>query len=410
MPNSNSRLLYILTRYPYPITTGRHKMLDQNIRILSKSFDISILFFEHDKFDESKGPWIDQERLKLPSLVTTFWNILFRRGYSMQEALYFSRVSKKKIEGLLNTNNFKVVICDMIRTAQYVEDYPIKKVLDIDDLLSLRYRRALTQADFNFNLFGSLQSRKLRFIQKIVGPFVRIILKREANLIERRETDLLKKFSATYFVSNSEAMMMKSAKAFWVPPMVKTHDNVFNINSMSKPSFLFLGNFLTNQNQASLRQFIVKLIPLLCEEIGQYEFYLVGKVDGTTRNLLEDVKNNIKILGFVDDLEEVMRKTTLAIMPISFGTGIKTKILDCMSYGVPVITNRCGIEGINVKDNYHLKVRETPLEIKNEIVSLWKNPDELEMLSKNAYSFVKENFREEVVSQRLAEVIASVDH
>ena len=35
----------------------------------------------------------------------------------------------------------ELVYVDMIRTSQYIENYDIYKVIDIDDLLSIRYQR-----------------------------------------------------------------------------------------------------------------------------------------------------------------------------------------------------------------------------------------------------------------------------
>lgn len=57
-------------------------------------------------------------------------------------------------------------------------------------------------------------------------------------------------------------------------------------------------------------------------------------------------------LGMVDDLDAQYRDAKVAICPMISGTGIKIKVVEALSYGLPVVTNPRGIDGLfNKKQN-----------------------------------------------------------
>lgn len=64
------------------------------------------------------------------------------------------------------------------------------------------------------------------------------------------------------------------------------------------------------------------------------------------------VPNNIELclLGFVDDLEGVCRKTKIGISTVPRGSGIKVKSVEMIFRDLPIVTTDHGIEGIPVTD------------------------------------------------------------
>lgn len=58
-------------------------------------------------------------------------------------------------------------------------------------------------------------------------------------------------------------------------------------------------------------------------------------------------KNNILCLGYVHDLENLLKSSDFAIMPLISGSGLKVKCLDYISMGLPFVTTKKGIEGIS---------------------------------------------------------------
>ena len=75
----------------------------------------------------------------------------------------------------------------MIRTAAYGEAMGIPWILNHDDLLSFRYRRWTTSASGNENMLGYLTGYVPSYIRPGIRQIFRIMLKRESELLARRE-------------------------------------------------------------------------------------------------------------------------------------------------------------------------------------------------------------------------------
>lgn len=96
-------------------------------------------------------------------------------------------------------------------------------------------------------------------------------------------------------------------------------------------------------NIAGIKWFLKEVLPLLKD----IKIHIVGKI-GT---VIGDYENVVKY-GMVDDLDDFYRQSKIAICPMLSGTGIKIKVVEALSYGIPVVTNRRGVDGlVNKKDN-----------------------------------------------------------
>ena len=111
-------------------------------------------------------------------------------------------------------------------------------------------------------------------------------------------------------------------------------------------------------NADSLIYIIKNILPKLDFE---YTLHVVGAV---TDDFAEKYgRNNIIFHGRVDDVREVIGGCEIFLSPIVYGTGIKTKILEAMAMGIPVITNSVGAEGIDGLNNVHFVVRDSADEL-----------------------------------------------
>ena len=63
-------------------------------------------------------------------------------------------------------------------------------------------------------------------------------------------------------------------------------------------------------------------------------------------------------------------KTQLLIAPVYFGTGIKVKILESMSIGVPIVTTPHGTEGLLVEDKKNILISKDENEFANNILNI----------------------------------------
>jgi MoaA/NifB/PqqE/SkfB family radical SAM enzyme/glycosyltransferase involved in cell wall biosynthesis len=113
-----------------------------------------------------------------------------------------------------------------------------------------------------------------------------------------------------------------------------------NILSRDKV-IIFIGAYYKPNIQA-LKLIIENIAPALKE----FKFLIVGKVcDSLNHKILPQ---NIILLGTVLDaqLDFALKASDVAINPMFDGSGVNIKMLDYMSYGLPIVTTECGARGI----------------------------------------------------------------
>ncbi|WP_293936747.1 glycosyltransferase [Sphingobacterium sp. UBA5996] len=96
-------------------------------------------------------------------------------------------------------------------------------------------------------------------------------------------------------------------------------------------------------NVSSMKWFLEKVFPLLTN----VELHVIGKICVHIPTLKNVIKH-----GLVDELAGYYEQAKVAICPMLSGTGIKIKVLEALSFGIPVVTNQRGVDGLfNKSDN-----------------------------------------------------------
>ena len=99
-----------------------------------------------------------------------------------------------------------------------------------------------------------------------------------------------------------------------------------------------------------------------------------------------------RITGFVENVEPYFETALCSLVPLLLGAGIKVKVLESMSAGVPVLTNNIGIEGIPAKDGLEYLHCETADDYISAITKLAGDEKLRNLLSENGRKFIKETF------------------
>ena len=107
---------------------------------------------------------------------------------------------------------------------------------------------------------------------------------------------------------------------------------------------------------------------------------------------LQEMYPGVIVTGAVDDMKQIVGDSALMIAPMLFGTGIKTKIVEAMSWGVPVVTNQIGIEGIDASHGEDLFVCESDEEVVRNVMLLLNNVEINNKVSRNSVRYVASHF------------------
>ncbi|MDN7025353.1 glycosyltransferase family 4 protein [Methanoculleus sp. FWC-SCC1] len=104
---------------------------------------------------------------------------------------------------------------------------------------------------------------------------------------------------------------------------------------------LFHGTYSYPPNREAFNLIINEIAPRIKCQVADVVFLLAG--NGVP--IFE--KENVKSIGFVEDLDLLLHTADIAIVPLLSGGGTKLKILDYLGAALPIVTTKKGIEGIN---------------------------------------------------------------
>ena len=151
---------------------------------------------------------------------------------------------------------------------------------------------------------------------------------------------------------------------------------------------LFFGAMSREENYKSALWFIRHVMPLI-EDLG-CRFVVVGS--NPPEVLQKKAGDQVEVTGFVDSVAPYFENCLCMASPLLGGAGIKVKILEALSAGVPVLTNQIGIEGIPAGDGreyYHCELAE---DYEHRIRHLLADPEAEQTMSEAARTFIVSHY------------------
>lgn len=158
---------------------------------------------------------------------------------------------------------------------------------------------------------------------------------------------------------------------------------------------LFIGSD-NPHNKKGLTWFFENVVPLLDTT---YRILIVGKISKYV-----NTRDNVTCLSFVEDLGGVYGKSRISICPLLGGTGMKIKVVEALSFGLPVVTTSRGVSGFPCKIENGCMVADSPDAFARSIHRLLTDDRFYREHSDRAATFFLRHFEESVVARRLDEI------
>lgn len=168
---------------------------------------------------------------------------------------------------------------------------------------------------------------------------------------------------------------------------------------LDKIVILFHGLFSWPPNKDAF-ELIESYIAPRFTEINDRVVFILG---GTGVPVFE--RANIKSLGFIEDLDEALAAADIAIVPIVRGAGTRTKILDYLGVGLPIVTTKKGIEGINARNGEEALITDDVDEEFIELTAkLVNSVEERQRIGTNAHRLADREYNWYRIGDRLHEL------
>ena len=166
-------------------------------------------------------------------------------------------------------------------------------------------------------------------------------------------------------------------------------------------TMLFLGSFRHLPNREALNWFARNVMPRVLKGCPQARLIIVGS-DPPPRHSLPDLPG-IELRGFVEDVREPLGRYAVFVCPILSGSGMRVKLLEAFSAGIPVVSTRIGAEGLTDKDGDICVLADDASEFAAKIIELFDDSERARLLACRARERVVDTRDTAVLTKRLVE-------
>lgn len=135
--------------------------------------------------------------------------------------------------------------------------------------------------------------------------------------------------------------------------------------------------------------FCDEVLPKILETHPSAVFQIVGR--GVPDAVRAKASDNVKIIGFVDDVRDYMERALVMVVPLRIGGGMRLKILNALAMAKAVVSTPIGCEGIAVEDGVNISVAEEGAEFATRVSELLSDAALREKMGDSGLAFVRES-------------------
>ncbi len=191
------------------------------------------------------------------------------------------------------------------------------------------------------------------------------------------------KFAAMTFISRRDMARVTADEPKLLMPLsfpskgLRYEDKpagVFNV--------LWMGGFGWYPNAEGVSWFVKEVFPLIRNELKENHIVLhfCGSHPPEDLRALHDGVS-VFVHGFVEDIDAMLDQAHLLMVPLLSGGGIRVKIIEAMSAGVPVLSTNKGCEGIGAEDGRNILVEDDAAEFASALVRASREPERMNALA-----------------------------
>ncbi|MBB3087073.1 glycosyltransferase [Geodermatophilus sabuli] len=400
------RVLFVTTRDIGQRATGRIVVLRTHAEALAAlGHEVTVAVVSPRPPQDSR--WTRRFRTehvrspRLPSVALSALRALTFGEKSLNESLFVDGTVRRRVTELVEDVAADVVVLDSLRLSTAVVDVRAPVVVDLDDLLSVRYERLRTTARSDPGaVLGFAAARVPGPLRGLAARGAVRLLGWEARRIAAREVEVSASAAAVSLVSRTEADLLArrtGRHVEWLPPAVPVPAEPVE----PRDGLVFLGGLDYLPNLQALRFYRDEVLPHLDPGDPLHVLHVVGHCPDDVRAEL-DVPG-IVLHGYVDDLHEALGRRLL-VAPLVAGGGVKLKVLDGMAHGLPVAGTPGAFEGLGLPDGVALRA-EDGVQLAALVRELAADPARCHEVGLRARSVVREEFSAAAAARRWAALL-----
>lgn len=345
------RVLLLTQVLPYPPDSGPKVKTYYVLKYLAQQHDVTLVSFvrESDKPEYVEHLQTLCERVITVPMTRSKSRDLRFLGQSLMTGQPWMMLRderqemRKTLADLAAETTFDVVHADQTNMGQYALPFTKShKVLDLHNALWMLYKR-------------------LAETTPLTSP-MKYILSRDWRLLKQYEGWLCRQFDAVTAVSEEDRALLIEAGAqediTVIPIAIDTDEQAQIARRPSTPHIVHIGTMYWPPNIDGINWFLDEIYPLVKQQVPDVRCTLIGA--RPPASIIERAHHDrtLTVTGYVEDPLPFLEDSSMMVVPLRAGGGMRVKILNALSQGIPMVSTTLGCEGINVTNNKDILVAD----------------------------------------------------
>ncbi len=374
------RILYLTNKPIFPIVDGGCKAMHQFLKCLIQNEysieHICLSTFKHtfdpDNYPKSITKDIPTSAFEIDTRIKLFpalKSLFTRKSYVLSR--FDNAEFHSKLKEVLTNGDFTHIILESLFLSPYIET--IRN--------SSKAKIILRTHNVEHEIWRQLAINT-------ANPLKKFYLNRLSLDLKKNEIENLNKVDLIATITNEDSKSFDDLDVNTPKITIPIAIDLTEVNvDYSKTNLFFIGSMNWKPNIEAVNWIVNEILPKIKSIHPSVEFHLAGSFMGNQfpSNPIKGIVNH----DFVNDSHQFMQNNGILTTPIRSGSGVRVKLLEAMSLGVPVVTTSAGALGIN--QNNSLLFAETSDDFVPHISELIYSQEKRMILGGKARKFIEEN-------------------
>lgn len=283
-----------------------------------------------------------------------------------------------------------LVHADRMRMGQYLEVIPgLPSVVDFTDALCLYLERKLALP---------------------LKPWERFVDARELRNTPPFERRLLERCTVGIVSGDLDAERMRADHpGRRIEVIENTVDaDEFAPRSAGRPGeVLFVGSLFYYPNIDAVDYILDDIWPRVIKRLPDLRLR-IGGAKPKPRVIEACRRHGVPLIPDIPDMAAVFHTEDVLLTPIRVASGTRFKLLEALSSGMGVVTNRLGAEGLPLEDGVHLRFGEDAGELAERTIELVRDDGLRRQLGEAGRALVRERYHRRTIARKLDTLYRSI--
>ncbi len=371
------KILYLTSRFPYPLEKGDKLRAYNQIKELSKTHQVILYSITENKVIDKSNSEIEKityfHQVSVLSSIQKYLNLVrgLVNSLPFQINYFYNKSRKVNVEKLIIRFNPDLIFCQLIRMSELVKNSNKPKVLDYMDAFSKGIERRIEEQPFYLKWIYGLEHKRLLEYEAKIHPF----------------------FDASIIISNADKDLipMNNAGAIEIVRNGVNFD-YFKPQPQTTKEFdlVFTGNMSYAPNVSAVLYLHNEILPFLKAKLPDIKILIAGA--NPASKIIELHNVNFVVTGWVEEINDYYAKSKIFIAPMHIGTGLQNKLLEAMAMHLPCITSPLVNKSLGAIENEEILIANNAEEFANFVLQLLQQKDFADKIASAGFEFVKRNF------------------